>query len=204
MNNLSFFQYQYIDNKASKTLVTLHGTGGTENDFLFLNDQLLSTYNILGMKGNTNENGATRFFRRKSATIFDQDNIKKEAIKLNEFIHEWMKKYKMNIDQFVFLGYSNGANMLLATMFYFPETIKNAVLLRPMLPFTPKEAVNLSETTILMNYAPNDELIPENDSIKLVVYLRKQQAHVTFQTYRSGHQLSAEEIADIIRFIQLT
>lgn len=145
MSYLSLFTYQYLDNKADKTLITLHGTGGTENDFLFLNDDLKDSYNLLGLKGNIDEDGLTRFFERKSPGVFDQESMKEEASKLHLFISAWMKKYSMNIDQFVSLGYSNGANMLLATMFYYPELIKNVVLLRPMLPFQPKEKYLISK-----------------------------------------------------------
>ncbi len=197
----NLFHHIYIDNKASKTLVLLHGTGGDENDFLFLNEDLKETYNLLGLKGNIDENGLTRFFKRKSVGIFDQESITIEANNLNVFILEWMKKYVMNVDQFVFLGYSNGANMILATLFYYPDLVKNAVLLRPMLPFKPIEPINLSEQTFLVNYSTNDEMVAEEESIKLIELLRSYKAQVTFQSYSTGHQLSSAEIEDCIRFL---
>ncbi len=201
MSDLTLFNNTYIHNHADKTLVTLHGTGGGENDFLFLNDRLSDAYNILGLRGNVDENGLNRFFKRKSFTVFDQDNIRGEAGKLQQFIQAWMKKYEMNLDQFVFLGYSNGANMLLATLFYYPELLKNTVLLHPMLPFKPNEPIDLSENTILVNYSVNDELITEEQSITLIELLRSYKAQVTFKTYSTGHQLSAHELEDVITYL---
>ncbi len=200
MNN-TLFHHKYIHNNASKTLVLLHGTGGTEQDFLFLNDQLKDSYNLLGLKGNVDESGLNRFFKRKAMGVFDQENIIIEANKLQTFTSQWMNEHNMNIDQFVFMGYSNGANMILATLFYYPEIIKNALLLRPMLPFTPKQPVNLSQNTILINYSTNDEMVSEEDSINLIELLRSYKAHVTFKSYTTGHQLSSAEIEDCVEFL---
>lgn len=199
---MNAFRYKYIDNKAPRTLVLLHGTGGTEEDFLFQNEELHDSFNLLGLKGNIDENGLARFFKRKALGVFDQENIKEETGKLSLFINNWMKEYNMNIDQFVFMGYSNGANMILATLFYYPELIKNAVLLRPMVPFTPEQNINLADNTILFHYAPNDEMVVEEDSIKLIELLRSYKADVTFQTYSTGHQLSSEEMNDIFNYLQ--
>ncbi|HRN71360.1 MAG TPA: dienelactone hydrolase family protein, partial [Candidatus Woesebacteria bacterium] len=116
-------------------------------------------------------------------------------------INTWMKEHEMNIDQLVCLGYSNGANMMIATIFYYPELIKNVILLRPMLPFTPQEQINLEDHTLLVHYAPNDEMVSEQDSIKLIELLRSYKAEVTFQTYSTGHQLSSEEIDNCIQFL---
>lgn len=202
MNNYTnLFTYQFINNKASKTLVLLHGTGGTEQDFLFLNDQLKSSYNLLGLRGNIDEGGLQRFFKRKSVGVFDQENIKLESHNLNLFMLDWMKIHKMNVDQFVFLGYSNGANMILATMFYYPELIKNVVLLRPILPFTPTEKLDLSKNTVLIHYSTNDELVDVEDSIALIELLRSFRADVTFQSYSTGHQLSSSELEHVTTFL---
>lgn len=183
-------------------MVTLHGTGGDENDFLFLNDRLSETHNIVGLRGNVDENGLTRFFKRESLDVFDQNSIKQEAGKLQQFLTAWMKEYEVNVDQLIFLGYSNGANMLIATMFYYPELIRNVVALHPMLPFKPKETINLSENTILVTYSVNDELVTEEQSISLIELLRSYKAQVTFKTYSTGHQLSSKEITDMVQFLQ--
>ncbi|CAN5166804.1 alpha/beta hydrolase [soil metagenome] len=198
-NNLSYFKHIYIDNKADKTLVLLHGTGGDEHDFLFLDQQLSKNYNLLGLRGNVDEQGMNRFFRRLSFGNFDQDNIKEETAKLKEFIEAWQKEH---VEELTFLGYSNGANMLLATLFYYPEMINKVALLHSMLPFQiSPNTINLSKHTILMTYGAQDPMATIEESNKVITTLKSMRAQLTVKEYPSGHGIRDQEIEDIIAFL---
>lgn len=200
-NLLSLFNYTFIDNKSSRTLFLLHGTGGDENDFLFLNDRLKKTYNLVGLRGNIVEHGMNRFFKRNSSGVFDQDSIKEESEKLRLFISEWQKIHHLTNEQCTFLGYSNGANILLAILFYFPQLIKSALLLHPMLPFVPTESVDLSNHHIFLSYGENDEMVSTIQSQKIVDLLNKFGAKLDQYTYHEGHALIDEEFSDILKFL---
>ncbi len=92
-SHLELFKHIYIDNKAPKTLFLLHGTGGDEHDLLPLVSELNSKYNFVGLRGNIDENGMRRFFRRFDFGKFDEQNIIEEALKLVKFIETWSKEY---------------------------------------------------------------------------------------------------------------
>lgn len=201
MNDL--FKYKYIDNKAPSTLVLFHGTGGTEMDFLFLNDTLHNSYNLLGLRGNIDENGMNRFFKRTSFGIFDQQSIKEESTKLKQFIDLWTHKYALKKEELAYLGYSNGANMILAQMFHFPDDIKKSILLHPMLPFHPKKQLDLSQNATFISYSTNDTMISPIESKKVIDVLQKNNSQVAIHTYNTGHQLSEKEIADCIAFLSI-
>jgi phospholipase/carboxylesterase len=143
-----------------------------------------------------------RFFNRFERGQFDQESIKEETQKLHQFIESFMKEYSIQIEDIMFLGYSNGANMILAQLFYYPQDIYKAVLLHPMLPFTPQDDLDLHHTSILLTIGKNDELIPYNESVQLIEVLNKHHVSVTMKEYISGHMLTQEELDDVSLFLQ--
>ncbi|MDQ5951848.1 MAG: phospholipase/carboxylesterase, partial [Patescibacteria group bacterium] len=124
MNTLNLFQHVFIDNKAEKTLFLLHGTGGSEHDLLPLVKELSDQYNFVGIKGNIFEHGMARFFERDEFGVFDQDSITTETKKLSEFIEAWKSNRAIANENTAFLGYSNGATMIVALAFYYPELVR--------------------------------------------------------------------------------
>lgn len=196
------FNYTYVDNHSPQSLFLLHGTGGGENDFLFLDGLLHNKYNLIGLRGNIEEDGMNRYFKRFSHGIFDQQSIREEAEKLRRFIEDWYKKSGVRKDKTVFLGYSNGANMLLATLLYYPQLFHSLVLLHPMLPFIPKEDnFTLDTHKIFLSYGVMDPLIPEVESIDVANVLVSRNAYVTIKEYNTGHEISPEEMKDIVEFL---
>jgi len=197
------FDHVFIDNQASKTLVLLHGTGGSESDFLFLDEALEHSVNLLALQGNILEDGMPRFFKRKAAGVFDQESIKEETQKLHIFMDDWVAQHTLSSQNTIYFGYSNGANMILATLFYFPELIHKAVLLHPMLPFEPA-AVSLKDTELFISHGIQDSMVSIEAQHKLTKFLEKKGATVVEKIYPHGHQLTKDEMQDAITFISNT
>ncbi len=202
-NNLSQFHHVIINNNAEKTVFLLHGTGGTEHDFLFLDEALGKSFNLVGIRGNIDEHGMTRFFKRLSEGVFDQESIREEAKNLHNFITAWIQEYKTRIENLTFLGYSNGANILLAALFYYPEIMRKLALLHPMLPFDPRnKKLTLTQHTLFVSYGIRDSMVPESQSRTVIEILQSSGAEVTVGTYPSGHEIGREEIQDTVTFLQ--
>lgn len=198
---LSTFQYVFVDNKSHKTLFLLHGTGGDREEFLFLDNLLEKKYNLVGLTGNINEQGMNRFFKRHAEGVFDQENIKEESAKLAKFIEAWMKTHNQAATDLYFLGYSNGANILLATLFYHPHLIRNLLLLHPMIPFVPKEKLDLIDHKIFISSGKHDSMVPPQEQKKLIELLRVYGADLTIKEYESGHGIIQQEIRDVTLFL---
>jgi phospholipase/carboxylesterase len=202
-DKLKLFDYTHLDNKADRTCFLLHGTGGTKEDFLFLDEYLGDTYNLVGLQGNCDEHGYARFFRRLAAGVFDQESIRTESQKLYEFIKAWCDTYATTINKLCFLGYSNGANILLATVFYYPEVLKNLVLMHPMLPFKIEAgSLNLSLHHMFISNGADDSMVSAAQQLELVQLLKSCQARVSARTYLSGHEIHPQEITDAVTFIR--
>lgn len=196
------FEYSEVDNQAERTLFLLPGTGGTAQDLLFLNENLQPSYNLVGLQGNIRENGLPRFFRRLQPGVFDQANIQEESSKLIEFIKQWKDSHLSATAQTAFLGYSNGANMLLASAAIAPEHFPKLVLLHAQLTDENGIPADLSKCKILATQGENDELISVSAQAKLSDFLQKSGADLTVKRYPVGHRLTSDELRDAIDFLQ--
>lgn len=200
MKHLDFFHHVFIDNKADKTLFLLHGTGGSEHDLLPLVKELSDHYNFVGVRGNVSERGMARFFERDEFGVFNQDSISRETKKLSEFIQAWMETHALTTENTAFLGYSNGATMIVAVAFYYPQLVKTAVTLHPMLPFKPG-TINLSQSQFLVSYGDNDQLIPAGRTKELIQELHSKGAVVEVVSHAGGHELQKLEVDRLQRFL---
>jgi phospholipase/carboxylesterase len=200
------FHSVWEDHQADRTLVLLHGTGGDEHSLVELGRQLThqnsqQTYNLLGLRGNVQEQGMNRFFRRLAMGVFDQPSIQQEAAKLNQFLTEWSVGHNQTADQLVFLGYSNGANMILALAFLYPDLVHRAVLLHPMLPFKP-ERVKLNQASFLVTVGQQDPFTSWSESQALVKTLQATEAKVELVTHSGGHEVTQEELERVVEFLK--
>lgn len=196
--SLDLFTYSFINNNASQTLFLLHGTGGSKDDFLFLDTLLDKSYNLLGIQGNIDENGLARFFKRSREGVFDQDSIKEESKKLYYFVSAFKEMHPQLTQTTRYLGYSNGANMLLATSLLHPQHFKNIFLLHAMLPFpVDVETLDLSEHTIFLSHGLNDPMITKTQQQQLNDALLQCNAQLTVHQYNAGHEITPQEVKDI-------
>ena len=77
----------------ARPLLLLHGTGGDENDLVSLARMIAPTAPLLSPRGKVLENGMPRFFRRLAEGVFDEDNVRRRAQELAEFIGEARAHY---------------------------------------------------------------------------------------------------------------
>ena len=179
----------------------LHGTGGTKSDFLFLDAALHHSYNLLGLQGNVVEDGMSRFFRRTAPGVFDQENIRDETLKLHKFLTHWVADHHQTPADLSYCGYSNGANMILALLFYYPANVETAALLHPMLPFTP-DALILNGKNLFISHGQQDAMVTTSEQTKLTALLQNSGARVAANTYSGGHAVSQQEMSDVISFLK--
>ncbi len=184
------------DNWDGSTLVLLHGSGGSEADLLPLGRKVAPDAMLIGVRGRSTEEGVARFFRRYSMMTFDQKDIVSEAEAFAAFVEDIGPAYGADPERTVFIGNSNGANMLGAVMQLQPRAVRNAVLLRPMNVLEDRPAVELAGTKVLSVSGSQD--LYASYAAELEKRLSTAQADVTSRQIEAGHALeSADE--EIIR-----
>jgi phospholipase/carboxylesterase len=175
------------------TLVLFHGTGGNETDLLPLGRQVAPRAVLLGVRGRSTEEGILRWFRRLTATSFDQADIRSEAEAFAAFLPEALQVHGLDPLRTSFLGYSNGANFIAAVMLLHPRMVRRAALLRPMLVLEEPPAADLSDAAVLTVAGRSDPY--GRFAPALETALRERGARVDARWIEAGHELHPDDVA---------
>ncbi len=183
------------ENPDGRTMVLLHGTGGNETDLMPLAARLAPGATLLGVRGRSTEEGINRWFRRHDAVTYDQADIRAEAEAFAGFIDEAARAYDLDPAQLVYLGYSNGANLLGAIMQLHPGLIRQAVLLRgiQVLEQPPAPAPDaLAGTRALLLSGARDPFARMAPALEQA--LRTGGADLQHDTLPAGHELAPADL----------
>jgi predicted esterase len=177
------------------TLLLLHGTGGNENDLLPLGRAVAPNAALLSPRGRVLEHGMPRFFRRLAEGVLDQEDLARRTHELADFVAAAAKQHGFDPAGVCALGFSNGANIAAAMMLLRPETLAGAILLRPMVPFEPKQKPDLRGRRVLVAAGRLDTLVPNVQSERLAELLRECGAEATLHWSPAGHTLDRADLS---------
>jgi phospholipase/carboxylesterase len=188
--------YIHLFEKGAETdarpLLLLHGTGGDENDLVPLGRMIGPTAPLLSPRGNVLENGMPRFFRRLAEGVFDEDDVRRRAQELADFVEAARVGYRIATP--IALGYSNGANIAAAVLLMRPQVLAGAILLRAMAPLSQAAPVDLTGKPILIVSGQRDPIIQPERVAQLVSLLQRYGAAVEHRIPPTGHELSQTDV----------
>jgi phospholipase/carboxylesterase len=174
-------------------LLLLHGTGGNEDDLLPLGRMVAPDAALLSPRGKVLEGGMLRFFRRVQAGVFDEDDVRRNADDLANFVQHAREAY--GIPPPIALGYSNGANVAAAMLLLHPTVLAGAVLLRATLPLSQPPRSELEGRSMLILSGATDALMSLDGATRLAAALTESGANVTHRTLPVGHELSQADVS---------
>ena len=171
-----------------------HGTGGNEKDLLGLMDLIDEKASLLSFRGDVNEHGLLRFFKRVRPGVFDEDDLIQRTAAYQEELQALIDQYQTEASHVIALGYSNGANFI-GSMLYHNETrIQTCVLLHPMVPYQSIKPQNLEGINVCITAGQNDPICPYTESEQLQKDLDEAKAKTHLITTNQGHQISQNEL----------
>lgn len=188
---------KYIFNKGEKNrpvLLLLHGTGGNEYSLLELAKAIDNRASILSVKGNVDENGMARFFRRLEEGIFDEEDLVFRTRELDGFLDYAAKKYDFNRQNIIGIGYSNGANIAASLILLYPKSLRAAILHHPMVPFREMEKKSLKGISVFISAGDNDPICKPEETEELKEILEELDADVFTHWESNGHRLTSTEV----------
>ncbi|MBR0848572.1 alpha/beta hydrolase [Bradyrhizobium diazoefficiens] len=185
-------RFEPATSAASPPLLLLHGTGGDENDLLGLGKMISPGSALLSPRGRVLEHGMPRFFRRLAEGVFDEEDVRRRAHELGDFVSEARQRY--GIAAPVAVGFSNGANIAAALLLLQPEVLAGAILLRAMVPLADAPKANLAAKPILLLSGQADPIVPASNSARLAALLSEAGARVEHKVLPAGHQLSQADV----------
>ena len=175
-------------------IVALHGTGGNEHDLIPIVRQINPSAAVISPRGNVLENGMPRFFKRIAEGLFDENDVRRNARHLSDFLVDASLRYGHTDKNRIALGYSNGANIAAATMFLKPDVFSAAILFRPMMPLKMDRLPDLTCKSIFIATGRDDRVIPAEETRRLIHTLRKAGATVTVVDMAAGHELTTADV----------
>lgn len=189
------FAYRFLRPEApsGNTIVLLHGSGGDETSLFNLASRIAPHATLLGVRGRVIQAGVKRWYARISPTAFDQNDIRIEAKAFVDFLTETMAAEKLNLDRTIFIGYSNGANLIAAMTLLHPKLIHRAVLLRAMPVLNAPPLADLSHSRFLTVAGEMDRIYGPF-APALGALLRKRGATVDARIVAKGHLLGDEDV----------
>jgi phospholipase/carboxylesterase len=189
------------DSAAGSPLLLLHGTGGDERDLLPLRDHLSPGGAVLSVRGTVLENGMPRFFRRLREGVFDEDDLRRRADELAEFVVTASATYGIEDRSLVAVGFSNGANIASAMLLRHPGLLAAAVLLAGMVPYAEPPDVDLARTLVIISNGNRDPMISAEMTQRLAGQLRERGAEVIEMPHPGGHQIHPAVLPQISQLI---
>lgn len=192
-NDLTFiYRFEPGNRLEAPPLLLLHGTGGDENDLLPLGQAVSPGSALLSPRGQVLEQSMPRFFRRLSEGVFDEDDVRRRANELADFVEAARARY--GIAAPVALGYSNGANIAAAMLLLRPDVLAGAILLRAMVPLSQPPQADLRDKPVLIVSGKLDPIIPASNSAQLAALLANAGANVQHPALPTGHQLTQTDL----------
>ncbi|WP_285491020.1 alpha/beta hydrolase [Staphylococcus haemolyticus] len=133
------------------TLILLHGTGGDETDLIPLGTALNPNYNLLSIRGEVNENGMNRYFKRLAEGIYDEEDLEYRGQQLLDFIYEAAEQYQFELNRTALVGFSNGSNIAINLMLRDTAPFKKALLFAPLYPIDTSTSKDMSDVDVLLS-----------------------------------------------------
>ncbi|WP_114769975.1 alpha/beta hydrolase [Microvirga subterranea] len=193
MTELSFIhRFKPATESGRPPLLLLHGTGGNEDDLLPLSNMIAPGSALLSPRGKVLEGGMPRFFRRLQEGVFDEEDVRRRAQELADFIAQAREAYGLSAP--VAVGFSNGANIAAAVLQLRPDALAGAVLLRAMVPLQDPPAVDLAGKPVLIVSGASDPIVPAENAKRLASLLTGAGAVVRHQMLPTGHGLSQADL----------
>src|SRR5699024_2966160 len=178
----------YREGNKDTTLLLLHGTGGTEEDLLPLAEQIDTNANILSVRGNIEENGMPRYFKRLREGVFDEEDLIFRTNELHDFINQSAEEYGFDRSNVIAIGYSNGANSPVSLLFHCDSPLQCDILHRTMVPRREIELTDANGINVFIAAGKKDPIASPEESEELQTLLSQAGAETTLHWESGGHQ----------------
>jgi phospholipase/carboxylesterase len=191
-------------------LLLLHGFGANEDDLFSLAPYLDERFLIVSARAPvTLQPHSYAWFNLNftpQGVIVDLDEEKQSLITLNKFINELIDFYQIDRRLVYLMGFSQGAMMSLAIALTFPGTAAAVVSMSGRLLSQTANEVTDKDTLIglpiFIAHGTHDDILPIQQARNTRAKLSEFPVDLTYREYDMGHEISAESIDDIMRWLK--
>lgn len=178
---------------------TFHGTGATERQLHDAAAGLVPGAHVVSPRGDVDEAGALRFFRRRAEGVYDMEDLARRRDAMAAFLRA--KRDEIGAGHVIALGYSNGANIAAAVAMTAPDIFDELALLHPLIPWQPTPQPGLAGRRVLVTAGERDPICPPDETRRLIRWFTEQGARVSETWHPGGHEIAAPEVEALRRFL---
>nr|WP_228510706.1 carboxylesterase [Clavibacter michiganensis] len=150
---------------------------------------------VLAPRGSVREGSAARWFRRHAEGVFDVDDVVARAADLAGLVAEARAAYALGDREILAVGFSNGANMALATTLLHPSALTSTIAFSARWPLGDREpAADLSGARITLLNGDADAMAPLVDVERTAREADARGADVSSHVRPGGHGLDARDL----------
>ena len=197
------YLYQPALTPARATLLLLHGTGGDERDLLPLAARFGPGLNVLSVRGNVQEGGMPRFFRRLGMGVFDEPDVIFRTHELADFLAKVAVQEGFDPARLLAVGYSNGANIAGSLLMLYPGLLAGAVLWRPMQPLVQEVPAFTTPRPVPVFFAPgsHDPTVRPTATDAFAALLTRAGYQLTRHDAPAGHNLTQPDLDGAVAWL---
>lgn len=179
---------------GGKNLLLLHGTGGDEHSLVDIARFLDGSCRILSFRGEVEEEGMNRFFKRNGLNQFDLDSLEAETDHLYEEIKRLSAEKGVAEADWVLVGYSNGANIGLHLLLERQTKLSGGIFFHPMSLGVHTNQAPLRDKRVWLSHGSGDPIVSQGAFDGLVTPLEQRGAAVTLFNSQQGHAITMPEL----------
>ncbi len=191
-----------------KVIFLLHGYGSNEEDLYSLKEIIPSNYVIISLRApitiglNSYAWYSINFENNIDRWIDIDEAINSKNIVINDILLH-LKDLEIVNKRVSILGFSQGAILSWSIGIEHPDLIKNII---PLSGFYHPEITlkNLNfkfRLNCFSSHGINDEIIPIDWARRGIQILDKKNINIEFNEYQSGHEISKENLRDVIEWL---
>ncbi len=131
----------------------------------------------------------------------DEVNLQEKAKDIVRFINKASEQYHFDRKEVIWIGHSNGANMISSIMLFYPTVIQKAILLRPNSSVSPKPLPIFADVFVLISAGRQDETVPLENTEKLIRTFQHCGAVVELFQHDAGHELNESDMVAVQKWM---
>lgn len=185
---------------TSECLFLLHGSGVDETTLVPLAREIAPHAKLIAVRGRIVQEDGFRWFARITPTRFEQASIRTETQAFAGFVADAAARHHLDLSRTMFLGYSNGANLVSSLMLLHPGLVERAALLRPMPVLDDVPATDLSKVQALI-VAGAADLTYAAFAPALATLLSQHGAEIDARIVASGHEFGSADAAIVRQWL---
>ncbi|MDA3974461.1 alpha/beta hydrolase [Enterococcus thailandicus] len=180
--------------KNAAKFILLHGTGGDEYSLLELARFIDPDSSVLSFRGNIQENGMNRFFKRHGLNQFDLKNLEEETDNLFQQIEEISVEKNIPLEEWILLGYSNGANIAAHLLLEREHELSKGIFFHPMSLGVKNHSIDGKDKTVWLSYGNEDPIVSKESFDELANAFESNGSLTYIYSSNQGHELTMAEL----------